>query len=264
MGPIDEAAVAAAWDRNADLWIAQVRAGRDAFREIVNNPLFLDGFLPDLSGRTMLDLGCGEGRNTRLLARRGARMTGIDLSSRMIAAARDAEMAEPLGITYREGSFTRLEGIGDASFDAAISTMALMDGPDLEGAARAVHRVLRADGTFHFSVIHPCFWTRSSRWIKSEAGEIEGMLVGEYWQDAPHVERWRFSLVPADEAPPFDVPRFPYRLENYVNALIAAGFRITALAEPRPTEAMAAAFPDWLGRLRRHVPILLYLAAAKD
>jgi 2-polyprenyl-3-methyl-5-hydroxy-6-metoxy-1,4-benzoquinol methylase len=69
------------WDENADLWIRHVRAGWDRYREEFNNPMFLD-FLPALAGRTVIDLGCGEGRNTREFARRGARLTGVDSRAR--------------------------------------------------------------------------------------------------------------------------------------------------------------------------------------
>ncbi len=62
---------------------------------------------------------------------RGARMTGIDLSSRLIEAARAAEIAEPLGIEYHVGPFADLKQFPNESFDAAISTMAFMDGPGL-------------------------------------------------------------------------------------------------------------------------------------
>jgi 2-polyprenyl-3-methyl-5-hydroxy-6-metoxy-1,4-benzoquinol methylase len=86
-------------------------------------------FVPDLSERRVIYLGCGEVRNTRLFAMRGARMTGIDLSPRLIQAARAAETAEPLGIDYHLGSFADLKQFSNESFDAAVSTMAFMDAP---------------------------------------------------------------------------------------------------------------------------------------
>src|SRR5579872_5045033 len=95
----DEAEIAALWDRNAATWVHDVRAGRDRYREVWNNPAFL-AFLPDLVGLEILDLGCGEGRNTRLFAEHGGRMTGIDLSPAMIEAARATESERPLGIRY--------------------------------------------------------------------------------------------------------------------------------------------------------------------
>src|SRR5688572_18544298 len=97
---IDEAGVREAWDRNAPVWTDRVRAGVDLYRELFNNPSFF-AFLPDIGGRHVIDLGCGEGRNTRLLAGRGAHLTGIDLSPEMIAAARSEEVRCPAGIDYR-------------------------------------------------------------------------------------------------------------------------------------------------------------------
>ena len=84
---IRESEVAAQWDRNADVWTDQVRNRWDIFREHYNNPAFLE-FAGDLSGKTVLDAGCGEGHNTRIFARRGARITAVDLSAKMIEFAR--------------------------------------------------------------------------------------------------------------------------------------------------------------------------------
>ncbi len=72
--------VARYWDQNATPWAEQVRQGHDLAREFLNNPAFLAS-IGDLSGHDILDAGCGEGYNTRILARRGARMAGVDLSS---------------------------------------------------------------------------------------------------------------------------------------------------------------------------------------
>ena len=130
-----DAEVAQAWDDNAEQWVRHVRAGWDKLRETFNNPMFF-AFAPELADRAVIDLGCGEGRNTREIAQRGARVMGIDVSRKMIAAAQAAEAREPLGISYHVASFSRLDCCADESFDLALSTMALMDGPDFVGAAR--------------------------------------------------------------------------------------------------------------------------------
>jgi toxoflavin synthase len=57
--------------------------------------------LPDLTGRSVVDLACGEGIYTRKLMQRGAtRVVGVDISAEMIALARRAEAALPLGVEY--------------------------------------------------------------------------------------------------------------------------------------------------------------------
>jgi SAM-dependent methyltransferase len=259
---IGEADVRAAWDRNAAAWTDRVRARRDLYRDVFNNPSFF-AFLPPLAGLEVVDFGCGEGSNTRELARMGARLTGIDLSPAMIAEARAAEAREPLGITYRVASFTDLADLPPARFDAAVSTMAMMDAPDFAAAAREAFRILKPGGFFAFSVLHPCFVTPSLRWLRDEAGSETGLVVGRYFDEVSFVERWRFSKDPeAERFPEFEVPRFPRTLETYVGGLLAAGFRLTGLKEPRPTEAMAREHP-WLRRWREHAAIFLYLAAEK-
>lgn len=250
------------WDGNADRWASEVRAGHDRHREMLNNPAFFDHFLPDLSGRTVLDAGCGEGYNTRLMARRGMRLTGIDISPRMIELAREAEARERLGIDYRVGSFIDLIELRDGSFDAVVSTMALMDSPGFDRAARAIHRVLKPGGTLWFSVLHPCFVTPGFRWITDEDGDEEGLLVAHYFAETGFIERWRFKEAMSDDAPPFTVPSFPHRLSDYFNGLVDAGFSLLRVAEPRPSPEMVARQP-WLARLRRHAPLFLHIGAAK-
>jgi 2-polyprenyl-3-methyl-5-hydroxy-6-metoxy-1,4-benzoquinol methylase len=254
--------VTAAWDRNAPLWTERVRAGADLYREAFNNPSFL-AFVPDLQGLDVIDLGCGEGSNTRLFARKGARMTGVDLSPVMIGLAREQEKREPLGIEFHATSFGDLSVFAENRFDAAISTMALMDCADFAAAARATYRVVKPGGVFAFSVLHPCFVTPRLRWIRDESGREQALAVGGYFDRESSVERWRFNKDPeADKFPEFEVPRFPRRLETYVNGLIEAGFRIARLQEPQPTDAMVATYP-WLARWQRHAAIFLYVAAQK-
>jgi ubiquinone/menaquinone biosynthesis C-methylase UbiE len=257
--PSDEEKVAELWDLNADLWTCQVRAGQDLFREVFNIPMFLD-FLPDLSGLDVLDAGCGEGRNTRLFARRGATMTAVDISPRLLQAAQDEENREPLGIRYSLSSFTNLSGFADASFDAVVSTMALMDGPDFSQAAREMHRVLRKGGGLYFSVTHPCFVPRGSGWLRDESGAETARIVSNYWDDQPYVEQWGFAAGP--DQTDFTILYFPYRLEDYINTLCRVGFSISRIAEPRPSEAIAAQHPR-IAPFRRHVPLFLYIAATK-
>lgn len=258
----DDLDVAAAWDANAAIWTAHVRAGYDRYRELFTLPAFLE-FIPRLRGLRVLDLGCGEGHNTRVLARSGAAMTGADISEEMIAAARAAEAEEPLGIAYHVASFTRLEHLEAKSFDAAVSTMALMDSPGFADAARAIVRVLRPGGGLYFSVLHPCFITPGLRWQRDDAGRETHLAVADYFADRTYIERWRFKASEASEAEPFAVPRFHPRLEDYVNGLCDAGFRIARCVEPRPSAEQSQSHP-WLDRWRRHAALVLFLAATKD
>lgn len=253
--------VARYWDDNAPVWAEHVRGGWDRYREELNTPAFLR-LLNPVGGDRVLDAGCGEGTNSRLLARRGARVTGVDISTRMIALAREHEAAEPLGIRYERASFSDLSLFADGSFDQAVSFMALMDGPDYPGAIRELFRVLRPGGFLTFSVTHPCFMTPGYGWLRDDQGERVRLTVGGYFSTDPRVERWRFSKAPANDAPDFAVPRFPRTLASYLNGLVLAGFMLTQVQEPRPSAEDAARAP-WLRRWRDHAAPFLHLQAFK-
>lgn len=260
---LDEDAVARAWDGNAARWADDVQAGFDLYRELYTLPAFLR-FMPEIAGRRVIDLGCGEGTNTRRFARLGGQLTGVDISEGLIARARAEEGREALGIGYKVSSFTRLDGVETESFDVALSTMALMDGPDFPAAARAAHRVLKPGGELCFSILHPCFMTPVMHWIREGGdGPYLGLRVGRYFDDAPFVERWRFGKRPESETvEPFAVPRFPRTLSGYLNAVCDVGFRIAQVGEPRP-EAAVAREHEWLLRWHEHAPLVLFVSAVK-
>src|SRR5437867_11370843 len=118
------------WNESAEVWTKLSIAGYDVYRDHLNTPAFF-AMLPKVEGLTGLDIGCGEGHNTRLLAKRGARMTAIDIAEVFIAHAQEAERETPLGIDYRVASAVDLP-FADAAFDLATAFMSLMDIPETD------------------------------------------------------------------------------------------------------------------------------------
>jgi SAM-dependent methyltransferase len=96
-------------------------------------------------GERILDLATGTGWTSRLLARRGARVTGIDIAPGLIAAASARAKAEGLEIEYEIGDAEKLP-YPDASFDAVVSTFGVMFVSRPEAAAGELARVCRKGG----------------------------------------------------------------------------------------------------------------------
>lgn len=214
-------------------------------RDYVNTPAFLD-LLPPVEGLGGLDIGCGEGANTRTVAKLGARMTGVDIAQRFIAYARQAERDEPLGIHYAAGSGTTLP-CPDASFDFAVAFMSLMDMANADRAVAEAFRVVRPGGFFQFSILHPCFHTSGWQGVNDDTGKLRAIEVGGYFDGVTgDLEEWTFSRIPEDlkdKLPPFRIPRFWQPLSAWFNMLIDAGFVVDRMVEPCPTEEQVRAHP---------------------
>jgi len=260
--------VAQYWDENAPDWIAAVRAGYDFSREYINNPVFFE-MLGDIRGQRVLDVGCGEGANTRKFADLGARLVGIDISPAMIGAASEHESREPRGIEYHLCSGSDLARFADRSFDTALSTMALMDMPDYVGCVRETARVLKSGGLFQFSITHPCSQTRLWKWLLDDEGRRRAMIIGNYFSlelttAEQDVLEWFFGSAPPEiraKARPFRIPSFYRTLSEYFNTLIDAGFVVERLAEPFASEEFVARCPAFADT--RIVPYFLVLRCRK-
>ena len=261
------AEAAACWEANAETWTRHARAGFDVYRDRVNTPAFL-AMLPPLAGLRGLDIGCGEAGNTRELARRGARMTALDMSPTFLRHAREAEAADPLGIEYVHADAACVPFAGEA-FDFATAFMSLMDMPDQAAALAEACRVLRPGGFLQFSILHPCFVPPHRRVLRETAANgttgVRAIEVGGYFDNIDgRVDRWWFGAASPDEralVPPFQEPRFHRTLSAWINLVMASGFVLERLGEPCADEATAAAVPAVADT--RVAPLFLHVRGRK-
>ena len=178
----------------------------------------------------VLDVACGHGRITRELARRGARVTAVDVSDALLEKARVVEAREPLGIEYVHADISsspRLSG----PFDAATCSFGLSDIDDLDGAISSVARALAPGGRFVCSLLHPCF---------AGAGEVSGSWPArskysdERWWTAEGARSTLRRAVGANHR----------MLSTYVNTFREHGFGLDAMAEPPPPSDWAEQAPE--------------------
>lgn len=260
---MDAMNVAAHWEGNAETWTIYSRAGYDKYRDALNTPAFLR-MLPPVAGMKGLDLGCGEGTNTRAVARLGASMTGLDIAPTFVRYATEAEEQDPLGITYVVGNGETI-GFPEGSFDFVTAFMSMMDMADQLKVLKSVHRVLKPGGFLQFSILHPCFVPPTRKNIRDERGEAVAVQIADYFDESVgRVERWLFSEIPAEERAkltPFSIPRFHRTLTTWVSMIVESGLTIEAFGEPMASEELAMAEPVVADT--RVAPIFLHVRARK-
>jgi len=196
---------------------------------------------PELQGKRVLDAGCGPGVYAELLLRRGAIVTAIDASDRMLEFARrrlgpDAElrlvdMSQPLDMFSNE------------TFDFINAPLCFDYVEDWRSLFSEMSRILRSGGLVQFSCGHPAF-------------DAEYFGTNTYFT-VEHVEcTWKGfgkNVV---------MPSFRRSLQELLMPMIEAGFRIQQVVEPLPTEEFRLAHPMRFASLM-HRPSFLCIQASR-
>lgn len=202
-------------------------------------PHLLD-LLGDLAGRRVLDAGCGEGYLARALAARGARVTGIDLSPRLIALAREQD---PRGeIAYRVADLSAPLPAEVGRFDAIGSFLVLNDVADYRGFAATLAAALEPGGRLVLA-------------FNSPYGAVIRKHVADYFDSGavtPYRGLWAAGI---------KVYHYHRTLEEYLDAFLAAGLHLTKLADLPDLPSLAG--PDTILPEGYRFPRFTLLAFAK-
>jgi SAM-dependent methyltransferase len=207
----------------------------------------LKELFPDLTGRDVLDLGCGYGWHCRYAVEQGARrVVGIDLSEKMIAEAK--KRGGPIG--YRVCGLDRYE-YPEAAFDCVVSNLVLHYIEDLEEVYRKVFRTLRPGGVFLFNIEHPVFTgSVNQEWVLDAEGRPRYWPVDRYFETGERVAHFLGQRVVKQH----------HTLTQIVMGLLRSGFQLEALEEAVPPEEMLDQ-PGMRDELRR--PMMLMIRARK-
>jgi len=177
------------------------------------------GLLGDVTGKRVLEVGCGAGQCARWLIARGARVVGLDLSFRQLQHSRRIDEDTELPVATVCATATDLP-FGDRSFDLAFSAFgALQFVHDAQRAVDEVARVLRPGARFAFSVTHPVRWS-----MPDDPGEEGLRVTGSYFDRTPYVEE--------DEDGMARYVEHHRTLGDWVRVLHRAGFHLVDLVEP--------------------------------
>lgn len=211
--------------------------GDFARQHLLNPALF--SLLGSIEGKRILDAGCGQGYLSRLLAKKGAIVTGLEPARDFIQYAINKEEKEKLGITYIKEDLSKFKL--EEQFDVVVSNMVFMDIPDYKKAIHNCVKSLKKSGSFVFSITHPCFFP-DAEWDKKPSLEIK-----EYFQEYAEKQKFGHS--------------FHRTLSSYLNLIIEEGCQIKKLVEPQLDEETAEQKANYSREV--HVPSFLVVHCVK-
>lgn len=218
---------------------ASVRAGYDRWASWYDhdgNPLIaleepvVDRMCGDVTGKRVIDLGCGTGRHALRLADRGASVVGVDFSEGMLAEARRKPGAPRVRFVAHD--LRAPLDLGE-EFDLLVSGLVLEHLPDLQGFFRQCRALLTPGGRAVISGMHPAMWLRGAhaRFTDPASGEV---------------------VAPGS---------LPHSVSAFLLAASRAGLRVDDALEESPDAALAARFP----RAERYIgwPMLIVLGLSR-
>jgi toxoflavin synthase len=204
----------------------------------------------DLVDRTVIDIACGEGFYTRVLRQRGAsKVTGVDLSPKMIDLASSSEIRQPLGIEYIVGDGRDLNF--GPTYDVAVAAYFLNyahNRTELESMCNGIARCLKHGGRFVTVNNNPACDFPSAPSFRKYG--FETSVVGAFREEAPIT--WTFYL----EDGPFQIENYYLNVETHEAVLRSTGFRDIRWHRPLLSpEGEAADGRDYWSAILDHPPM---------
>lgn len=171
----------------------------------------------DLSGRDVLEIGCGAAQCSRYLALRGVNVTAADFSHEMLKNAErlSTEASTQFPLVRADARSLPFEA---GSFDVVFTSFGVLPFvPNLTDVHREVARVLRPGGAWVYSAMHPV------RWMFPDDPTRKGMGVRHsYFDHEPYVERTGV----------LEYAEFHHTFADHMNSLRDTGFVVDKVIEP--------------------------------
>ncbi|EMB7846559.1 class I SAM-dependent methyltransferase [Vibrio vulnificus] len=204
--------------------------------------------LPKLSGKRVLDLGCGYGWHCQYAIEQGAKaVVGIDLSEKMLQKAR--ELTDNKNVVFEQCAIEDFQA-EEASFDVIFSSLALHYVEDLNSVFSKASKLLKLGGVLCYSVEHPVFTSNSSQDWHCDNGKTQHWPLDNYFHEGQRATKFLGS----------EIVKYHRTIETHISTLLSEGFEIRAVLEPKPSNEMVERM-GWHDELRR--PMMLIITAVK-
>lgn len=218
------------WDNLAQIHYRRLSDGRDITFHKIFLPLIIKAIQEQAGFDTysVLDVGCGVGYLTGLIANYARNVLGVDSSKSSIdIAVRHNKHIKNIDFKYED--IRVLSSSHKQVFDFAISHLVLHVIDDLDLSLRNISARLKKSSRFLFSIPHPCFWA-----LSRGVGTWNYKKINNYEYDKPSVQQNSINI-DGDE---FVTPYYHRPIELYFSALDKSGFAIQRIVEPFPEKKL--------------------------
>ncbi len=248
------------WTKNSEAYADLINGEGTPHHRSILLPC-IQRLIGNVSGKTLLDAGCGEGYLSRTFARKGASVTSVDISKKLIEKSTELAKDEGLPIEHHVADICDLRMLIDASYDIVLSNLVLLNVPCLNKALREFYRVLKPGGRVVFSIVHPAFniygpgrWELGEKDPTSRRREGIHFIVDNYFDERPYQRYWRTR---SGEQFPEPITFFHRAISTYFNSARNAGFVVDRIEEPLPES------DDGFFDRERRIPIFLVFRLEK-
>lgn len=215
----------------------KIRSSEVNFNNCIETPILL-AMLPDLQGKTILDIGCGMGQHAKQYSDMGAKsVLGIDISEKMLEYARKYNSSD--NITYRQMAFEDICEFSE-QFDLVTSSLAFDYADRFDELMRHVYSVMKDDSLFVFSMSHPmatAYDGQYPRYTRNESGERLYANINNYLVEGQRKIAWVVD----------NYELYHRTFSSILNCIIKAGFLIEECQESYASDELRKQYPDMFG-----------------
>ena len=207
--------------------------------------------LPDLSGKSLLDLGCGYGEHCKMFINMGAKsVVGVDISEKMLEVAH-RENSDPK-ITYLNIPMEDIDKL-DGRFDVVVSSLAIHYVESFAEVVKKIYDKMNTNGVFVFSQEHPIgtAYSNGNLWTKDDNGNKLYVNLSNYSVEGERESTWFVE----------GVKKYHRTFSNIVNTLVDVGFTVERMIEPFADAEMLKKYPEHDNL--KHKPDFLLVKAKK-
>ena len=223
-----------------------IRNKVDNYNDMLEQPA-MKMLLPDLKDKTVLDMGCGFGRNCMDFVQRGAKkVTGIDISENMLAVAKTENADE--NIKYMRLDIENIDKL-NLKFDFIYSSLAIHYIADFNSLIEKIYNILSDDGIFLFSHEHPLATAPKAgpQWIRNGDGIKIASILSDYLENGERQWNWGME----------NVINYHRSFSFLINTLIENDFSIVKIVEPFPTKQVLEIAPNMYDEVHRPTSIII-------